>query len=135
MSYIISICANNSEISELQNYYSSFPSSMTNNLTFNFSEGKYYKVLFADKLVGFASVIDEDYSFVDLKRYIHPEHRNKGVGGALLDFIIQDAKKLGKTRITGSFLGNNEKVANFFKSKDFNVTTGKDFSMVLLSLK
>lgn len=135
MSYIISICANNSEISELQNYYSSFPSSMTNNLTFNFSEGKYYKVLLDDKLIGFASVVDEDYSFVDLKRYIHPEHRNKGVGGALLEFIIQDAKALNKTRLTGSFLGDNENVVNFFISKGFKVTTGKTFSMVILSLK
>ena len=80
-------------------------------------------------------MVNEDYSFVDLKRYIHPEHRNKGVGVELLDFIIQDAKNLRKTKLTGSFLDNNEKVSNFFISKGFKVTTGSDFSMVVLSLK
>jgi GNAT superfamily N-acetyltransferase len=132
MSYVISICEN---VNDLENYYSLIDEASKNNLVFNFSEGKYYKVLFDNKLIGFASVVDEDYSFVDLKRYIHPEHRNKGVGEALLEFIIQDAKTLNKTRLTGSFLGDNENVVNFFISKGFKVTTGKTFSMVILSLK
>ncbi len=102
---------------------------------FNFSEGKYYKVLFDNKLIGFASIIEEKYSFNDLKRFIHQNFRNKGVGGKLLDFIIQDAKTFNKTRLTGSFLGDNENVVNFFISKGFKVTTGKTFSVVVLSLK
>jgi len=132
MSYVISICDN---VDELKNYYSLIDDSFKNNLVFNFSEGKYFKVLFENKLIGFASIVGEDYSFIDLKRFIHQDFRNKGVGSKLIDFIIQDAKNLKKTRLTGSFLGDDEKVTNFFKSKGFNVTTGRDFSMVVLSLK
>ena len=132
MSYVISICEN---VNDLENYYSLIDEASKNNLVFNFSEGKYYKVLFDNKLIGFASIVEEKYSFNDLKRFIHQDFRNEGVGGQLLDFIIQDANTLNKTRLTGSFLGENEKVKNFFKSKGFNVTTGRVFSIVVLSLK
>lgn len=132
MSYVISICEN---VNDLENYYSLIDEASKNNLVFNFSEGKYYKVLFDNKLIGFASIVEEKYSFNDLKRFIHQDFRNEGVGGQLLDFIIQDANTLNKTRLTGSFLGDNENVVNFFLSKGFKVNTGKTFSMVVLSLK
>lgn len=132
MSYVISICEN---VNDLENYYSLIDEAFKNNLVFNFSEGKYYKIQFGNDLLGFASVVDEDYSFADLKRFINPEYRHKGASEALLDFIIQDAKNSNKTRLTGSFLGNNEKATNFFKSKGFKVTNGQSFSIVILSLK
>ena len=63
MSYVISICEN---VNELENYYLLIDEASKNNLVFNFSEGKYYKVLLDNKLIGFASIIEEKYSFIDV---------------------------------------------------------------------
>lgn len=130
----ILICTTNNEISELKEYYSSFNKSETLNLTFNFSEGKYYKVMLEKEIIGFASIVEEKYSFIDLKRFIHPNYRNRKIGGLLLDFIIHDAKNLNKKRLTGSFLGSNNSAATFFESKGFKVTGGNDISFVVLAL-
>ncbi len=135
MYFTVSVCNSVNEILELECYYSTIDDSLKNSLTFNFSKDRFYKVLFENELIGFGSILDEKYSFSDLKRFIHPQHRHKGAGELLLDFIIQDAISSNKTRVTGSFLGDNEKVVNFFSSKGFKINIGKPYSFVVLSLK
>ena len=76
---------------------------------------------------------DSDYTIPNQRIYISrlivkPTHRNQGIGGILIDFILKEIKKLGYTEATIGVDKDNLIALHLYKSKGFNqvLFDGKD---------
>jgi ribosomal protein S18 acetylase RimI-like enzyme len=76
---------------------------------------------------------DSDYTIPNKRIYISrlivkPTHRNQGIGGILIDFILKEIKKLGYTEATIGVDKDNLTALHLYKSKGFNhiIFDGKD---------
>ena len=76
---------------------------------------------------------DSDYTIPNHRIYISrlivkPTHRNQGIGGILIDFILKEVKKLGYTEATIGVDKDNLAALHLYKNKGFNhvLFDGKD---------
>ena len=140
MEYTITKCENNTEITELNEYYATISNEEKKDLNFNFNSATFYKVVKENSIIGFGSVENDDYNYTDFKRFIANEHRKKSIGENLLDFIVQDATNLKKRRLSGVVREINENARVFFEKKGFTIIPfgqmeGVNFSTVMLKIK
>ncbi|MDP8932077.1 MAG: GNAT family N-acetyltransferase [Actinomycetota bacterium] len=54
---------------------------------------------------------------------VHPDHRRCGIGRALFDFVEQEARERGVTRLGLDFWSFNDSAAHFFRSLGFETYT------------
>lgn len=76
---------------------------------------------------------DVDYTIPNQRIYISrlivkPTHRNQGIGGILIDFILEEVKKLGYTEATIGVDKDNLIALQLYKNKGFDhvLFDGKD---------
>ncbi len=79
----------------------------------------YYSVRTANELVGFLSILSDgmgDAFLIDLM--VHPDHRGKGIGTALVRQTIRDMKSEGIKCIQVTF---NPELESFYKRFGFHI--------------
>lgn len=69
------------------------------------------------QVAGFAEL--EAHGHID-RVYVSADHQGKGVGGALLEALVAEARRLGLTRL---FVEASITARPFFEAKDFTVLT------------
>ena len=62
---------------------------------------------------------------------IHPNSRSKGIGSKLINYAIDEAKKLGCKRVTLLTDRDNFKAQNFYIKNGFNQSTMMAFRLLL----
>ena len=89
---------------------------------FNQKTRKYFVALEDTNPVGYIGVMDtiDDYNIIGIA--VDKNYQNKGIGGKLLQEIINTAKKNNVLSISLEVDEFNEKAINFYKNKGFVVT-------------
>ncbi|MEG1706010.1 MAG: GNAT family N-acetyltransferase, partial [Clostridia bacterium] len=72
---------------------------------------------------------DPDYTVPNQRIYVSrlivkPEYRNNGIGGILIDFIIDKIKKMGYSEISIGVDKDNEAALHLYHKKGFTKTNG-----------
>ncbi|WP_158537885.1 GNAT family N-acetyltransferase [Flavobacterium sp. AG291] len=131
--YTIIIYDNETDVKELSEFYSAFSSVVTNNLIFDFNglkekiAPKFFVVKKHDEIIGFGSVFKLKNYYLDLRRFISPHYRHKGIGEKLLDFIIEDARINNVKIIDGQLNNPDKRTIEFFTSKGFSLNDKNTF--------
>ena len=98
---------------------------------------RFYLVFFNDLLAGYLKINTGDAQTEDMppndveieRIYLLEEHQRKGIGGAMIQFAIQEATVWGKERLWLGVWEKNEAAIDFYKKMGFTVFGTHSFMM------
>jgi N-acetylglutamate synthase-like GNAT family acetyltransferase len=94
----------------------------------------FHKVWVADEggdLVGLCGLLDDGYEAELEPIIVRPSHRDRGVGAALAQHVIAEARKLGRRSIIVRPVGRNIEAIAFFKNAGFGHLNRVELSLSL----
>jgi GNAT superfamily N-acetyltransferase len=81
--------------------------------------GRIWVALFDEEVVGLVSLIQDDQQAEVEPIVVSSKHRGKGIGQGLLNFAIEEAKKLGVLCLSVKPVARNEDAISFFYNAGF----------------
>lgn len=111
------------DIAKIKRQFNPFP--LTRNTAYQIAcenhINKYYSAIFEKKIIGLGMLRgwDEGFSIQSLGLLIDKDFQGRGLGKSMLEYLLDEAKRLGNTRIRLTVYATNETAVNLYKSAGF----------------